>query len=90
MDNKQLLERAAKNSDLRELILASVIDAVAETLAHTSYDCTRVWSAWGYGTMSAADFVPIADQPERLAEIAEAAIDAFIKVAAQSQDNHHE
>jgi hypothetical protein len=32
-----------------------------------TYDCTRVWSAWGYGTMDEHDFTPVS---ERLDEIA--------------------
>nr|WP_238487065.1 hypothetical protein [Cupriavidus pauculus] len=51
-------------------------DAVAERLGPSAYDCTRVWSAWGVGTMSADDFAPIADSEDRVAEIADA-IDAF-------------
>lgn len=32
------------------------------------YACNRVWSAWGYGTMTADDFVDLADT-ERVDEI---------------------
>lgn len=37
-----------------------------------AYDCTRAWSAWQFGTMSDRDFVPVADQPSRIDEIASA------------------
>lgn len=82
----QLLIDAAKDSEFRELLMAAVTDAVAETLGYGAYDCIRVWSAWSYGTMSADDFLSIADQPERLEEIAGAAVDAFFRAAAQSQE----
>lgn len=51
-------------------------EAVAERLGSAAFDCTRVWSAWGVGTMSADDFAPIADNEDRVAEIADA-IDSF-------------
>ena len=30
------------------------------------YDCTRVWSAWSYGTMDANDFAPVLDRLDEL------------------------
>lgn len=62
--------------DLRE----AVADAVAEALGE-ALDCTRVWSAWGVGTMSEDDFRQVADDPERVAEIADAAIAAMVSAA---------
>lgn len=53
-----------------------VRDAISEALGD-AYDCTRVWSAWGYGTMGPDDFVQVAEQDERLYEIADAAIAAM-------------
>ncbi len=53
-----------------------VMEAIAEALGDGAYDCTRVWSAWGYGTMGSDDFRLIANDPARLHEIAEAAIQA--------------
>lgn len=47
-------------------------DLVGETIGGDTYDCTRVWSAWGVGTMSEDDFVPISQ--ERLYEMADAYI----------------
>jgi hypothetical protein len=55
--------------------VTAVRDAIAETLGD-AYDCTRVWSAWGVGTMSQDDFVPVADDNDRLQELAVAALDA--------------
>lgn len=54
----------------------AVIDAVAAALGD-AYDCTRTWAAWGVGTMSQDDFHPIADDGDRVAEIARAAIQAM-------------
>ena len=31
-----------------------------------TYDCTRVWSAWGVGTMGEDDFVPVLDRLDDL------------------------
>lgn len=53
----------------------AVLDAVAAALGD-AYDCTRVWSAWGCGTMSSDDFSLVAEDGERVAEIARAAIAA--------------
>lgn len=68
----------------------AVIDAIAEALGD-AYDCTRVWHAWQVGTMSQDDFVLVADQSDRLYEIADAAISAMPKqpspdVAAMQSD----
>lgn len=53
-----------------------MIDAVADPIGSDSYDCTRVWGAWSYGTMGPDDFAPIAEDGDRVAEIARAAIAA--------------
>lgn len=60
----------------------AVIDAVAEALGSGSYDCMRVWSAWGVGTMGPDDFAPIAEDGDRIAEIARAAIASYLKTGA--------
>lgn len=54
-------------------------DAVAEALGD-AYDCTRVWNAWGYGTMSQDDFCLVTDDDSRLAEITEAALNPAMAV----------
>lgn len=50
-------------------------DLIAEVIGGDTYDCTRVWSAWGVGTMSEDDFVPFVEQEERLYELADACLD---------------
>jgi len=40
-----------------------------------SYDCTRVWSAWGVGTMGEDDFVPVSDRVGEIADGILAALD---------------
>ena len=49
-------------------------DIIAEAIGGDTYDCTRVWSAWGVGTMSDDDFVPVVEQGERLYEIADSVL----------------
>jgi hypothetical protein len=51
-------------------------DKIAEAIGGDTYDCTRVWSAWGFGTMDQDDFVPLVEQEERLYEIVDACLDA--------------
>lgn len=62
-----------------------VMEAIAEALGDGAYDCTRVWSAWGYGTMGSDDFRLIANDPARLHEIAEAAIQAVFAAAPKPE-----
>jgi len=57
----------------------AVYAAVAEALGDSAYDCLRVWEAWGYGTMGPDDFYPVADDEDRVAEIADAAIEATLR-----------
>lgn len=42
-------------------------DALLSTLDDV-YDCTRVWSAWGYGTMDEHDFRPVLDRLDELVD----------------------
>ncbi len=63
--------------EITEEMKEKVRDAIAEAIGGDAYDCTRVWSAWSYGTMGEDDFIPVADQAERIAEIADAAIAAM-------------
>ena len=51
-------------------------EAIREALG-SAYDCMRVWSAWGVGTMGPDDFWPVADSDERVAEIRNAAAAAL-------------
>ena len=63
--------------NITEEMKERVRDAIAEAIGGDAYDCTRVWSAWSYGTMGEDDFVTLIDQAERIAEIADAAIAAL-------------
>lgn len=56
------------NEELREAVRASLGEAL---------DCTRVWSAWSYGTMSESDFVQVADDDERVEEIVYAVVEVI-------------
>jgi len=58
-----------------------VMSAIGESLGD-AYDCKRVWSAWYVGTMSQDDFTLVADDRNRLADIADAAIAAVESAAA--------
>ena len=51
----------------------SVLDAVAAAIGD-AYDCNRVWSAWQIGAMGPEDFSRVAEDGDRVAEIAGAAL----------------
>ncbi|SNS16789.1 hypothetical protein [Pseudomonas segetis] len=55
-------------------------DIVAQAIGWDAYDCTRVWSAWGVGTMSEDDFVPVVEQEDRLYEITDACLDEVARL----------
>jgi len=50
-------------------------DAVEHTLGDT-YDCELVWNAWNEGVMSQDVFSPVDENPDRVREIANAALNA--------------
>lgn len=52
--------------DIGDIIRETLIEHLGDT-----YDCTRVWEAWSYGTMSDSDFIPVND---RIDDIVEAVI----------------
>lgn len=58
--------------EAREWVMAAIAQALGN-----AYDCTRVWEAWSYGTMDEDDFSLIAEDSDRLREIADAAIMAM-------------
>jgi len=64
------------NDEQRETVRAAVAEALGDT-----YDCTRVWEAWQVGTMGPDDFVLVAEDDDRVAEIADAAIEAICPTA---------
>lgn len=61
---------------MNEQLKEAVSEAIREALG-AAVDCTRAWSAWGAGTMSEDDFSPVADDSERVAEIADAVLAVF-------------
>jgi|GEM_PF-3156032 len=66
----------------------SIHDAIAAALGD-AYDCTRVWSAWSYGTMGEDDFSLITDDSDRMAELTDAVLAAIAApVAAAPVDLH--
>jgi len=54
----------------------AVIEAVTEALGD-AYDCLRVWEDWGVGTMGEDYFELVAENGDRVVEIADAAIKAM-------------
>ena len=58
----------------------SLRDIIAQAIGGDTYDCVRVWSAWGVGTMSQDDFVPVVEQEARLYEIADACLDEVTRL----------
>ena len=62
----------------------AVCTAIAESLGN-AYDCQRVWSAWSYGTMGPDDFTLTAEDGDRVAEIADAAIEVIGNFAMQTE-----
>lgn len=70
-------------ADLDAARRGAACDAVAEALVG-SYDCGRAWEAWSYGTMGPGDFHELADNADRIAEIANAAIDTYLAANART------
>ena len=62
----------------REAVHAAVAEALGDV-----YDCLRVWDAWSYGTMGPDDFSLVAEDDDRVAEIADAAINALARPTIQ-------
>lgn len=50
---------AAMRERLRDALEVELGDAL---------DCSRVWSAWGYGTMREDDFVPVNDRLDEIVD----------------------
>lgn len=74
-DLPRLLEQRLRGP-LDEAKRQQVLDAVSSSLGE-AWDCLRVWEAWGVGTMGPEDFVQVADQDDRVAEIAGAVLDVL-------------
>ena len=74
----------AAQSTVDEAVRQRVREAVAGAIGEQAFDCTRVWSAWGVGTMTEDDFELIAQNDTRIAEIADAALAAAVQAEARS------
>ena len=58
--------------------LEAVTNAIEKVLdGQGALHCTRVWEAWGYGTMSEDDFSPVTNDAEAVNEIASAVLEAL-------------
>ena len=87
-----LQQQATELAALRRVPVAGISDehrkavctAIAEALGE-AYDCQRVWSAWSYGTMGPDDFTLTAEDDDRVAEIADAAIEVIGNFAMQTE-----
>lgn len=55
----ETIERCERRARIQEALLATLDD---------SLDCTRVCSAWGYGTMGQDDFVPVLERLDELVD----------------------
>lgn len=71
------LKVLASGRSITDGVPDAVLEATAEVLGEDAYDNTRCWTAWAAGTMGPNDFTEIAGQPDRVAEIAAAAIAAW-------------
>lgn len=77
-EQAQQLLLTTLNDDLPDAVIEATAAAIGD-----AYDCVRVWEAWGVGTMRSDDFLPVADDGDRVAEIARAAISAWYSSISQ-------
>lgn len=77
-----LLPTALPDGDLPDAVIEATADAIGD-----AYDCVRVWEAWSVGTMGPDDFLQVADDGDRVAEIARAAITAWLGDQAAIKDS---
>nr|WP_294974989.1 hypothetical protein [uncultured Pseudomonas sp.] len=83
LDGKAQHDPMAEQPALVAVVMPSretLRDRIAQAIGGDTYDCTRVWSAWGVGTMSDDDFVPVVDQESRLYEIADACLNEVARL----------
>ena len=80
-DQRQVSAPPASPAALTDEQREKVCEAVADALGG-AYDCMRVWSAWGAGTMGSDDFALVAEDDSRVAEIADAAIAATLATSS--------
>jgi|GEM_PF-2134366 len=70
-------------TDAAPISKEALIDLIAGMLGDT-YHCTRVWHAWGVGTMSEDDFHPV-DESDTPAEIADTVLALYASAAPAAQ-----
>jgi len=74
--NKTLARGAGMTTDTPETLREKAQKAVAQALGD-AWDCTAAVAAvWNDGTLTAGDDSPVAEDPDRVAEITHAALDA--------------
>jgi hypothetical protein len=78
--NRRAAQPVVPTDDMRDKVRDAIAAALGEAM-----DCTRVWSAWSYGTMGPDDFSVVANDDDRLEEIVDAALNAIL--AAKEQAN---
>jgi hypothetical protein len=79
----ELQDKAKKVQE--ELITNVVQDVLDDELGWASYDCSRVWSAWGVGTMDDQDFTPVS---ERTQSITARIVDAVLKTQKETDEQN--
>jgi len=62
-------------AETAETLRQKAFEAVADAIGN-AYDCDRVWTAWEYGTMSDDDSSLVSQNPDRVCEITDAALNA--------------
>lgn len=81
-DSAKMVEGGADTlADIDDSFVGRIDDAITEALGD-AMDCTRVWSAWSYGTMGENDFVRVADDQGRVIEIR----DAVLRVVSYTKE----
>ncbi|MCA0188093.1 MAG: hypothetical protein LCH90_19280 [Proteobacteria bacterium] len=73
---------AAKLAEPATTYDTDLLDQALQTVLGDAFDCTRVWNAWSYGTIGPDDFVLVAENDERIAEIREAVLAALPRAVA--------
>jgi Lar family restriction alleviation protein len=77
--NRRAAQPVVLSDDLRDKVRDAIAAALGEAM-----DCTRVWSAWSYGTMGPNDFSVVANDDDRLEEIVDAALNAILAAKEQA------
>jgi len=72
-----IVEKHAMLALMSDSIKGRLKDAIREQLSDALY-CTRVWEAWGYGTMTEDDFVCLADIDDYVDDMANTVLQALM------------